>query len=87
MKSGGGTGWHDISLPVDGTVPNRHLSGFAVDPHDAEHIFLAVNGFSRHWTEGPGAGVGHVFESTDGGTLYAAAHGRGICTIKVRELR
>ncbi|MFF4801316.1 glycosyl hydrolase [Streptomyces sp. NPDC001351] len=65
-----GTGWHDITLPADGTVPNRYLSGFAVDPKNADHVFLAVNGFSRHWTEGPGAGVGHVFESTDGGTTW-----------------
>ncbi|SEE18884.1 hypothetical protein SAMN04490357_7218 [Streptomyces misionensis] len=65
-----GTGWHDINLPVDGTVPNRYLSGFAVDPHDADHVYLTVNGFSRHWTEGPGAGDGHVFESTDGGTTW-----------------
>ncbi|MFF5283087.1 glycosyl hydrolase [Streptomyces sp. NPDC013171] len=65
-----GTGWHDIALPADGTVPNRYLSGFAVDPKNADHVFLAVNGFSRHWTEGPGAGVGHVFESTDGGTTW-----------------
>ncbi|MHB9863196.1 beta propeller repeat protein [Streptomyces sp. YIM S03343] len=65
-----GTGWHDISLPVDGTVPNRYLSGFAVDPKNADHVFLQVNGFSRHWTEGPGAGVGHVFESTDSGTTW-----------------
>jgi hypothetical protein len=65
-----GTGWHDVSLPVDGTVPNRYLSGFAIDPKNADHVFLAVNGFSRHWTEGPGAGVGHVFESTDGGTTW-----------------
>ncbi|WP_333775243.1 glycosyl hydrolase [Streptomyces sp. IBSBF 3136] len=65
-----GTGWHDIALPVSGTVPNRYLSGFAVDPKNADHVFLAVNGFSRHWTEGPGAGVGHVFESKDGGTTW-----------------
>ncbi|MFB7507070.1 WD40/YVTN/BNR-like repeat-containing protein, partial [Streptomyces broussonetiae] len=31
---------------------------------------LTVSGFSRAWTEGPGAGVGHVFESTDGGTTW-----------------
>ncbi len=69
-----GTGWHDIALPAtgaDGTVPNRYLlAGFAVDPKNADHVYLAVNGFSRHWTEGPGAGVGHVFESTDGGTTW-----------------
>jgi hypothetical protein len=65
-----GTGWHDVALPVDATVPNRYLSGFAVDPKNADHVYLAVNGFSRHWTEGPGAGVGHVFESTNGGTTW-----------------
>ncbi|MER6788461.1 glycosyl hydrolase [Streptomyces sp. NPDC000658] len=65
-----GTGWHDVALPVDATVPNRYLSGFAVDPKNADHVFLVVNGFSRHWTEGPGAGVGHVFESADGGTTW-----------------
>ncbi|WP_069770744.1 glycosyl hydrolase [Streptomyces sp. LUP30] len=65
-----GTGWHDVTLPVGGAVPNRYLSGFAVDPKNADHVFLAVNGFSRHWTEGPGAGVGHVFESIDGGTTW-----------------
>ncbi|MET8097191.1 glycosyl hydrolase [Streptomyces sp. NPDC005236] len=72
-KSGGGTGWHDVTLPAtgaDGTVPNRYLSGFAIDPKNADHVYLAVNGFSRHWTEGPGAGVGHVFESRDGGTTW-----------------
>ena len=52
------------------TVPNRYLAGFAIDPKNADHVYLAVNGFSRHWTEGPGAGVGHVFESTDGGTTW-----------------
>jgi hypothetical protein len=69
-----GTGWHDITLPAtgaDGTVPNRYLSGFAIDPNNADHVYLTVNGFSRHWTEGPGAGVGHVFESTDGGTTWS----------------
>ncbi|WP_277036279.1 glycosyl hydrolase [Actinacidiphila oryziradicis] len=68
-----GTGWHDITLPATGTtgtVPNRYLSGFAIDPSNANHVYLTVNGFSRQWTEGPGAGVGHVFESMDGGTTW-----------------
>jgi photosystem II stability/assembly factor-like uncharacterized protein len=55
---------------VDGTVPNRYLSGLAIDPTDSSHVYLAVNGFSRQWTEGPGAGVGHVYESADGGTTW-----------------
>ncbi|MFF4325765.1 glycosyl hydrolase [Streptomyces sp. NPDC001591] len=62
-----GTGWHQLNLPVDGTVPNRYLSAFDVDPANAQHVYVAVNGFSRKWTEGPGAGVGHVFESKNGG--------------------
>ncbi|MFD9789883.1 glycosyl hydrolase [Streptomyces sp. NPDC059070] len=65
-----GTGWHQLDLPVDGTVPNRYLSGFEVDPADAQHVYVAVNGFSRKWTEGPGAGVGHLFESRDGGAHW-----------------
>ncbi|MEN3306250.1 MAG: hypothetical protein V7603_2452 [Micromonosporaceae bacterium] len=68
-----GTGWHQLALPVDGTLPNRFVSGFDVDPHNSNHVFVAVNGFSRKWTEGPGAGVGHVFESWNAGATWADA--------------
>ncbi|MDF3300405.1 glycosyl hydrolase [Streptomyces tropicalis] len=70
-----GTGWHQLNLPADGTVPNRYLSGLAVDPADAHHVLLAVNGFSRKWTEGPGAGVGHLFETRDGGATWKDVSG------------
>ncbi|WP_030901567.1 glycosyl hydrolase [Streptomyces sp. NRRL F-5126] len=70
-----GTGWHQVGLPVTGTVPNRYLSSLAIDPEDAQHVYLTVNGFSRQWTEGPGAGVGHVFESRDGGTTWKDVSG------------
>jgi hypothetical protein len=65
-----GTGWHQLTLPVDGTVPNRFVSGFDVDPADPAHVYVAINGFSRKWTEGPGAGIGHVFESRDSGVTW-----------------
>ncbi|MFH8381789.1 glycosyl hydrolase [Kitasatospora sp. NPDC018058] len=65
-----GTGWHQLNLPVDGTLPNRYISSFAVDEHDAQHVFVAFNGFSRTWTEGPGAGIGHLFETRDGGATW-----------------
>ncbi|WP_374209234.1 glycosyl hydrolase [Kitasatospora sp. A2-31] len=65
-----GTGWHQLDLPVDGTLPNRYISSFAVDEKDARHVFVAFNGFSRTWTEGPGAGVGHLFETRDGGATW-----------------
>jgi len=60
----------DPGAGAEERLRDRYLSGFAVDPKNADHVYLAVNGFSRHWTEGPGAGVGHVFESTDGGTTW-----------------
>jgi hypothetical protein len=66
-----GTGWHQVALPVDGTVPNRFVSGFDVDPTNSNHAFVAINGFSRKWTEGPGAGIGHVFESWNGGESWS----------------
>jgi hypothetical protein len=65
-----GTGWHQLNLPVDGTIPNRYISGFDVDPTNSNHVFVAMNGYSRHWTEGPGAGIGHVFESTNAGGTW-----------------
>ncbi|OIJ91748.1 glycosyl hydrolase [Streptomyces sp. MUSC 14] len=65
-----GTGWHQLNLPVAGTLPNRYISGFEIDPADAQHVYVAINGFSRRFTEGPGAGVGHIFESKDGGASW-----------------
>ncbi len=65
-----GTGWHQLNLPVDGTIPNRFVSGFDVDPANPKHVYVAMNGYSRHWTEGPGAGIGHVFESRDAGATW-----------------
>jgi hypothetical protein len=62
--------WHQLNLPVDGAIPNRYVAGFGVDPSDAKHAFVVMNGFSRKWTEGPGAGVGHVFETTDMGETW-----------------
>ncbi|MGN6252944.1 MAG: hypothetical protein ACTHNS_14130 [Marmoricola sp.] len=60
--------WQAISLPD--SVPNRYIGGIGIDPKDANHAYLAMNGFSRRFTEGPGAGIGHVFETTDGGQTW-----------------
>ncbi|MHA6758079.1 WD40/YVTN/BNR-like repeat-containing protein [Streptacidiphilus sp. PAMC 29251] len=65
-----GTGWQQITLPATGNVPNRYLSSLAIDPHNSSHVYLAVNGFSRSWNEGPGAGIGHLYESRDGGLTW-----------------
>jgi hypothetical protein len=64
----GGNGWHAVPLPAD--LPNRYIGGIGIDPNNADHAFLAMNGFSRRFTEGPGAGIGHVFETTDGGGTW-----------------
>ncbi|WP_433296114.1 glycosyl hydrolase [Actinoplanes sp. CA-030573] len=70
-----GTGWHQLTLPVDGTLPNRYVSGFDVDRTNPQHVVVSINGFSRKWTEGPGAGVGHVFESRDAGEHWTDISG------------
>ncbi|MFE5587774.1 glycosyl hydrolase, partial [Kitasatospora sp. NPDC056531] len=48
----------------------RYISSFAVDENDAQHVLVSFSGFSRSWTEGPGAGIGHLFETHDGGTTW-----------------
>ena len=63
----GGT-WHAVTLPQN--VPNRYISGIAVDPDDGNTAYLGFNGFSRRWTEGPGAGIGHIYKTTDGGATW-----------------
>ena len=50
-----------MTLPAG--VPNRYIGGIGIDPADPQHAYLAMNGFSRRFPEGPGAGVGHVFET------------------------
>src|SRR4051812_16054740 len=45
-------------------VPLRYIGGVAVG--DDGTVYIAVNGFSRRFTEGEGAGIGHVFSSKDG---------------------
>jgi len=60
--------WKRIAFADD--FPNRQVLGAAIDPNNEDHLVLAVNGFSRRYTEGPGAGIGHVFESKDAGATW-----------------
>jgi hypothetical protein len=50
-------------------VPLRYIGGVAID--SSGHFYLGINGFSRRFTEGEGAGVGHVFASTDDGGSWS----------------
>lgn len=60
----GGT-WHTVTAP---NLPQRFLAGLRVDPANPAHIYAVYNGYSRRWI--PGGGLGHVFESRDGGTTW-----------------
>ena len=60
----GGT-WHTINAP---NLPNRYVSALTADPADPAHVYAVFSGYSRHWI--PGGGVGHVYESRDGGTTW-----------------
>ncbi|GAA4718524.1 exo-alpha-sialidase [Pedococcus ginsenosidimutans] len=68
----GGT-WHQLTL--DSAFPNRFVQGLTIDPADGNHAYAAINGFSRRFTEGPGAGVGHLYETSDGGAHWTDASG------------
>ena len=61
-----GGSWHQLATPQ---LPNRYITSIAVDPADAAHAYLSFGSYSRRWI--PDAGVGHVFETTDGGASWA----------------
>ncbi|MFL5343316.1 MAG: WD40/YVTN/BNR-like repeat-containing protein [Hyalangium sp.] len=62
----GGT-WHQVTSPL-GT---RYISAVTVDPANAAHVYVTYSGYSRRWLVGPDdPGVGHVFESNNGGATW-----------------
>ena len=65
----GGT-WHQLTLPAE--FPRRYISNVVIDPNDADGLtaYAVFNGFSRRWNEGPGAGIGHLWRTTDGGATW-----------------
>jgi len=67
--------WRQLALPA--AMPNRFISGLAVDPADpsGRAVYVGFNGFSRRFTEGPGAGLGHLWKTTDGGATWADVSG------------
>ena len=70
--------WTDYTpaeLDLAGVIPNRYLAGAYV-ANDGT-LYIVANGFSRRFTEGPGAGVGHVFKSTDHGATWESLDNPG----------
>ncbi|HYU57961.1 MAG TPA: hypothetical protein VEO00_07925, partial [Actinomycetota bacterium] len=62
----GGT-WHAVAA---NGLPNRYVTGIAIDPANANHVFVTLSGFSRRWV--PYAGNGSIFESTNGGQSFTS---------------
>ena len=67
-----GTTWTWTESALAG-VPNRYVGGVTVDA--TGNLYLAMNGFSRRFTEGPGAGIGHIFKSSDSGATWSDISG------------
>jgi hypothetical protein len=65
----GGT-WHQVSMTG---LPNRYIAGVTVDPSNPAHAYAIFNGYSRRFV--PGGGVGHVFETWDGGQTWTDISG------------
>ena len=65
----GGT-WHQVNTTG---LPNRYIAGVTVDPSNPAHAYAIFNGYSRHCV--PGGGVGHVFETINGGQSWTNISG------------
>jgi len=62
--------WHTISAT---NLPSRYIQGLTVDPTNPAHVYAVFNGYSRRWIQS--GGVGHVFESWNGGTSWTDISG------------
>ena len=67
ISTNAGGAWRQLALPAD--LPNRYIEALAIDPADpaGKTAYVGFSGFSRKWTEGPGAGYGHLWKTIDGG--------------------
>jgi hypothetical protein len=60
-----GGAWHRVSAT---NLPNRIPTALTIDPANAAHVYVTYGAFSRRWIAG--GGVGHVFESRNGGATW-----------------
>jgi hypothetical protein len=65
----GGT-WHEVNTS---SLPDRYIAGVTVDPANPAHAYAVFNGYSRRFI--PGGGVGHVFETFNGGATWTDISG------------
>ena len=62
--------WRQVNVS---SLPNRYIAGITADPNHPLHAYAIFNGYSRRWI--PGGGVGHVFETTNGGNSWTDISG------------
>jgi hypothetical protein len=82
LDDSGGT-WHATSQVCSyasptctSGLPDRYITGVRIDSADPLHAYLTLSGYSRHWIVGPDdPGVGHVFETTNGGAAWTNRSG------------
>jgi len=65
-----GGAWHQVNMAG---LPNRYIAGVTVDPTNPARAYAVFNGYSRRFV--PGGGVGHVFETTNGGQSWTDISG------------
>jgi hypothetical protein len=65
-----GGAWHQVNVTG---LPNRYIAGVTVDPANPAHAYAIFNGYSRRFI--PGGGVGHVFETSNGGKSWTNISG------------
>jgi sugar lactone lactonase YvrE len=65
-----GGAWHEVNMAG---LPSRYIAGVTVDPANPAHAYAVFNGYSRRFV--PGGGVGHVFETTNGGQSWTDISG------------
>ncbi|MCU1588924.1 MAG: glycosyl hydrolase [Frankiales bacterium] len=63
-------------------LPQRYVAGLTIAPTDpsGKTAYAVYNGFSAHYVEGPGAGIGHVFKTRDGGAHWTDISGSATAT-------
>ena len=65
-----GGSWHEVNMTG---LPDRYIAGVTVDPRNPAHAYAIFNGYSRRFV--PGGGVGHVFETWNGGASWTNISG------------
>jgi hypothetical protein len=78
-KKGTANGWHVVAAQG---LPNRYVTSIAIDPRNAQNVFVTLGGYTRRWVPAGAVGdtnaelgTGHVYRSTDGGRTFTDVSG------------